>query len=117
LKPAPHFYRSYSPSIDPESSNGTRELTLKSPSDSPKPLDGKVSLITGASRGIGAAIAEKFAKEGARCVLIGRQDGKLQEVKKILEAPHDGEHSVTVGDVGDSGFWKGVMKHEVSRLS
>ena len=35
-------------------------------------LDGKVAIVTGASRGIGAAIARCFAKEGARVVCTAR---------------------------------------------
>ncbi|KAJ0176916.1 hypothetical protein K1T71_006925 [Dendrolimus kikuchii] len=40
----------------------------------------KVVLITGASRGIGAAIAIEFAKEGANVVIVGRNQSKLDKV-------------------------------------
>jgi NAD(P)-dependent dehydrogenase (short-subunit alcohol dehydrogenase family) len=42
-------------------------------------LAGKVALITGASRGIGAAVAERFAREGAHLVLAARTVGGLEE--------------------------------------
>src|SRR5437899_2618834 len=42
-------------------------------------LAGKVALITGASRGIGAAVAERFARESAHLVLAGRTVGGLEE--------------------------------------
>jgi 3-oxoacyl-[acyl-carrier protein] reductase len=40
------------------------------PADWDKPLDGKIGIITGAARGIGATIAEVFARDGARVVAI-----------------------------------------------
>ncbi len=46
-------------------------------------LEGKVALVTGASRGIGAAIAAAFAREGARVVLTAR---KAEGVRKVADA-------------------------------
>ena len=49
-------------------------------------LDGKIALITGASRGIGAAVAERFAREGAHLVLAARTPGGLEEVDDKIRA-------------------------------
>jgi NAD(P)-dependent dehydrogenase (short-subunit alcohol dehydrogenase family) len=49
-------------------------------------LTGKVALITGASRGIGAAVAERFAREGAHLVLAARTPGALEEVDDKVRA-------------------------------
>lgn len=42
-------------------------------------LDGKVAVVTGASRGLGVAIAEVFAREGASVVLSARSENALRE--------------------------------------
>lgn len=45
-----------------------------------KRLAGRIALITGASRGIGRAVALEFAREGAHVVLLARTQGALEEV-------------------------------------
>jgi NAD(P)-dependent dehydrogenase (short-subunit alcohol dehydrogenase family) len=61
-------------------------------------LDGRIAVITGASRGIGAAVAARFAAEGAQLVLIARTVGALEELDDTIRTaggrqpvlvPHD----------------------------
>ncbi len=49
-------------------------------------LTGKVALITGASSGIGRALATMLAAEGVKLVLVGRSAERLQAVAKKLSA-------------------------------
>ncbi len=44
-----------------------------------RPLENRTALITGASRGLGAALAKRFAAEGAHLILIARTVGGLEE--------------------------------------
>lgn len=51
-----------------------------------KPLAGKLALVTGASRGIGAATAEALAREGAHVILVARTAKALEEVEDRIHA-------------------------------
>jgi NAD(P)-dependent dehydrogenase (short-subunit alcohol dehydrogenase family) len=59
-----------------------------------KPLTGKVVIVTGASRGIGRAIALRLARDGAKVVLAARDAAKLAEVVKQIES--DGGAAVSI---------------------
>jgi NAD(P)-dependent dehydrogenase (short-subunit alcohol dehydrogenase family) len=49
-------------------------------------MDGKLALVTGASRGIGAATAEALARQGAHVVLTARTAAALEEVEERIHA-------------------------------
>src|SRR3954470_3184989 len=50
-------------------------------------LSGKLALVTGASRGIGAATAEALAAEGAHVILVARTASALEEVEQKIHEP------------------------------
>ena len=54
------------------------------------PLAGSVALVTGASRGIGAAVAVELARLGAHCVLTARSQGGLEETDDAIRAAGSG---------------------------
>jgi 3-oxoacyl-[acyl-carrier protein] reductase len=64
--------------------------------DRPLALSGKVSLVTGASRGIGRAIAKALAAEGAAVVLGARDTGKLAEAVGEIRSAGGKAESLTL---------------------
>ena len=62
-------------------------------------LDGKLCLVSGASRGIGRAIALALAREGGRVMAIARGAEALAEVARELEAAGGGPHATLTADV------------------
>ena len=60
----------------------------------------RVAVVTGASRGIGAAIAHALAADGKHVVLVARNQDKLEEVKSQIESA-GGSASVRTCDIAD----------------
>lgn len=58
-------------------------------------LDGKVALVTGAGRGLGAAIAEAYAAAGAEVVLLGRTQSYLEELSETISRDGGKSRAVT----------------------
>lgn len=72
-------------------------------------LDGKTAIVTGAGQGLGLAIAELFAKEGANVVGTGRHVEKVEAAfQKILAEHPDYKMTALQHDVADSEEWKTV---------
>jgi NAD(P)-dependent dehydrogenase (short-subunit alcohol dehydrogenase family) len=69
-------------------------------------LTGKVALVTGGSSGIGLRMAERFAEHGAKVMLVGRNQQKLEEAVKGCP----GGRTAAV-DVRDFGALAAVIEH------
>jgi NAD(P)-dependent dehydrogenase (short-subunit alcohol dehydrogenase family) len=77
------------------------------------PLDGKVAWITGASRGLGRAVSEAFAKAGARLAVTARRESDLHTLADELS-----DHKVLVlpGSVTDSAAVSAIAQDVVAEL-
>ena len=64
-------------------------------------VEGQIVLVSGASRGIGRAIAKGFAQRQAKVVITGRDAGTLQQTANEI-CPEGGEVRAIVCDVADS---------------
>ncbi|MGY8994335.1 MAG: SDR family NAD(P)-dependent oxidoreductase, partial [Rhodospirillales bacterium] len=62
-------------------------------------MDGRVALITGSSRGLGRAMALKFADAGADVVICSRREDELEKTRVEVEAAGAGKVAAFQADV------------------
>lgn len=82
-------------------------------------LSGKVILIAGASQGMGLAIAQQCAAEGAHVSLAARNEDKLKEACQAIERAHDGRAIYTKMDASqaqDIAAWIDRTVQEFGRI-
>jgi NAD(P)-dependent dehydrogenase (short-subunit alcohol dehydrogenase family) len=80
-----------------------------------QPMSGRVALVAGASRGIGAAAAEEFAAAGAAVVLAARDTAALRSAAGRIEAR--GGRALAVGtDVTDAGSVRRLVERTLEEF-
>ncbi len=75
-------------------------------------LQHKTALIGGSTQGIGLAIAQELATLGATCILLARDEKRLQETVAALPRPFDQTHQYAVADFFDIA----AVDHAVQQL-
>src|SRR2546427_8894531 len=76
-------------------------------------LEGKVTIVTGASRGIGAAAARAFAAEGASVVLAARSAKSLQSIAEDIDAGVGESRAVPV-DVSEPASVESLVRQTLA---
>jgi 3-oxoacyl-[acyl-carrier protein] reductase len=73
-------------------------------------LAGRTALVTGASSGIGRAIAKGLAAEGVRTLVTGRRREELESLAREIEKAGGARPAIVVHDALDEGYVEAVMK-------
>ena len=79
-------------------------------------LEGKVAIVTGASRGIGFAVAKAYACEGARVAVCGSREETAQKAVAQLQKLCPGAEFLPIGvDVSDADAIRAMVARVVER--
>ncbi len=77
-------------------------------------LQGKNAMVCGSTQGIGLAIAQKFAKQGANVVLVARNEEKLKQVVESLEKDSGQKHDYLCVDFQDPAHLQQEVNNYIS---
>lgn len=78
-------------------------------------LSGKVAIVAASSKGIGRAVAEAFAAEGARVTMLARSEPELARAAASVAAAHGAEVLPLVADVSRAADIARVVRETVAR--
>ena len=78
-------------------------------------IQGSRAIVTGASSGIGRALAVELARQGARVVVTARREERLRELVARIKAD-GGEVEAVVGDVTDPAIRKRLIDAALTRF-
>ena len=79
-------------------------------------LQGKVAMVTAASRGLGRAVAAELAREGARVVICARQEGPLEAAAQAIRAATGADVVAVPADVADPAGVERVVEAARARF-
>ena len=79
-------------------------------------LDGKVALVTGASKGIGRAIAASYAAAGASVMLVSRKQEQLDAAAAEIEAAGGGAVATFAANTGDTAAGRAAVAATLERF-
>ena len=81
-------------------------------------LDGKVALVTGGSKGIGRACAERLAAEGCEVLIVARTAGDLEQAAAAIREAGGRRVEICATDLRSAQGCEaavGALKHEIGR--